>query len=69
MTKPETHHERNPERRPGKFYCTADVGMAVAKKELRGNSFKMPPGWLITPDTLQKCNISLDNNKRSAQTA
>jgi hypothetical protein len=47
----------------GNFYCTADVGTAVAMDELRATSKRLPE-WLITPNTMQKCEFSPENKKK-----
>jgi hypothetical protein len=52
----------------GNFYCMADVGAAVVMEE-PGAKYKRLPEWLITPDTMQKCDFSLRTNKNYAQTA
>jgi hypothetical protein len=48
---------------PGNCYCTADVGMAVIMEEL-GAISKCLPEWLITPDTVQKFDFSLENKQK-----
>jgi hypothetical protein len=41
----------------GNFYCMADIGTAVVMEEIGANSKRLPE-WLITPNTMQKCDIS-----------
>jgi hypothetical protein len=50
----------------GNSYCTADAGTAVAMEELGAKSKRLPE-LLITP--MQKCDLSPEYNKSSAQTA
>jgi hypothetical protein len=45
------------------FYCTADVGTAMATEEL-GAKNKRLPEWLITPNTMQKCDFSAVNKQK-----
>jgi hypothetical protein len=45
----------------GNFYCTADAGTAAQSKRL--------PEWLITPNTMQKCEFSPENKQKLRQTA
>jgi hypothetical protein len=45
-----------------------DVGTAVVLKELGANSKRLPE-WLITPNTMQKCDFSPENKQNYAQTA
>jgi hypothetical protein len=59
----ETHHEGNPDESLGNFYCTADVGTAMAM-EAFGAQSKSLPGWLITPYTMQKCDFSPENKQK-----
>jgi hypothetical protein len=47
----------------GNFYCTADVGTAVAIEELGAKS-KSLPEWLIKPNTMQKCDFSPENKQK-----
>jgi hypothetical protein len=44
----------------GNFSCMADVGTAVLMEELGANSKRLPE-WLITPNTMQKCDFSPEN--------
>jgi hypothetical protein len=44
------------------FYCTADVGTTVVMEELGATSKRLPE-WLITPDTMQKCDFLPKTNK------
>jgi hypothetical protein len=45
----------------GKIYCMADVGTAVVMAELGAYSKRLPE-WLITPNTMQKCDFSPENH-------
>jgi hypothetical protein len=47
----------------GNFYCTADVGTAAVMEELGANSKRLPE-WLITPNTLQKCEFSPETKQK-----
>jgi hypothetical protein len=47
----------------GKFYCMADVGMAVAMTELGASSIRLPE-WLIAPNTMQKCDLLPENEQK-----
>jgi hypothetical protein len=47
----------------GNFYCTVDVGTAVAMEELLATFYRLPE-WLM-----QKYDFSPETNKSSAQTA
>jgi hypothetical protein len=47
----------------GNFYCTADVETAVVMEELGADSKRLPE-WLITPDTMQKCDFSPENKQK-----
>jgi hypothetical protein len=47
----------------GNFYCTADVGTAAVMEELVANSNRLPE-WLITPNTMQKCEFSPENKEK-----
>jgi hypothetical protein len=47
----------------GNFYCTTDVGTAVAMGELGAKSKRLTE-WLITPNTLQKCDFSPENEQK-----
>jgi hypothetical protein len=47
----------------GNFYCTADVGTAVAMEALGAQSKRLPE-WLITPNTMQKCDFFPENKQK-----
>jgi hypothetical protein len=59
----ETHYEGNSEWKPGNFYCTADVETAGTLEELGAESKRLPE-WLITPNTMQKCDFSPENKQK-----
>jgi hypothetical protein len=47
----------------GNFYCTADVRTAMAMEELGAKSKRLPE-WLITPNAMQKCDSSPENEQK-----
>jgi hypothetical protein len=50
---------------PENFYCMTDVyvGTAVVMEDLGANSKRLPE-WLITPNTMRKCDFSPENKQK-----
>ncbi len=46
----------------GNFYCMAVMGTTVAMEDLGADSKRLP-NWLVTPDTMQKCDFSPPNKQ------